>query len=110
MGLYEKMEKATADRDAEAYIDLMHDDFQFVRHQTGTTMNREESAEMIRAMMGTGAIAGRDGRKIYENDDIMVAHSLMDFPDGTTEAVMSVNLLKDGKVIRLETGATPIKS
>jgi hypothetical protein len=38
----------------------------------------------------------------------MVEHSFMTFPDGTSEAVMVVNLLKDGKIIRTETGATPI--
>jgi len=32
----------------------------------------------------------------------------MDFPDGTTEAVMSVHTLKDGSIIRTETGATLI--
>jgi hypothetical protein len=32
----------------------------------------------------------------------------MDFPDGTTEAVMTVHLIKDGKIIRTETGATLI--
>jgi hypothetical protein len=35
---------------------------------------------------------------------------MMNFPDGTSEAVMVVNQLKDGKVIRVETGATPIAS
>ena len=32
----------------------------------------------------------------------------MDFPDGTTEAVMAVHVLQDGKIIRTETGATLI--
>ena len=34
----------------------------------------------------------------------------MNFPDGTSEAVMIVNNLEDGKIIRAETGATPIKN
>jgi hypothetical protein len=33
---------------------------------------------------------------------------MMKFPDGSSEAVMVVNKLKDGKVVRVETGATPI--
>ena len=37
-------------------------------------------------------------------------HQMMNFPDGTSEAVMIVNILKDGKIIRAETGATPIKN
>jgi hypothetical protein len=33
----------------------------------------------------------------------------MNFPDGTSEAVMIVSTKKDGKIVRTETGATPIK-
>ena len=32
----------------------------------------------------------------------------MDFPDGTREAIVGVNMLRNGKIVRLETGATPI--
>ncbi len=39
----------------------------------------------------------------------MIEHFFMKFPDGTSEAVLVVNHLKDGKVLRVETGATPIK-
>jgi len=48
-------------------------------------------------------------RCLYENDEIMVEHSFMKFPDGTSEAVLVVNHIKDGKIIRVETGATPVK-
>ena len=34
---------------------------------------------------------------------------MMDFPDGTREAVMAVHTIKDGKIIRTETGATLIQ-
>jgi len=50
----------------------------------------------------------RDSRCIYENEDVLVEHSVMDFPDGTTEAVMGVHTIKDGLIIRTETGATPL--
>jgi hypothetical protein len=36
----------------------------------------------------------------------MVTHGVMSFPDGTREAVLAFNQIKDGRVIRLETGAT----
>jgi hypothetical protein len=32
----------------------------------------------------------------------------MAYPDETREAVMHVAILKDGKIIRIETGATPL--
>jgi hypothetical protein len=34
---------------------------------------------------------------------------MMDFPDGTREAVMAVHTKKDGKLIRTETGASLIR-
>ena len=49
-----------------------------------------------------------DQRCLYENEDILVEHSVMDFPDGTREAVLHAHMLKDGKIIRTETGATPV--
>ncbi len=48
-------------------------------------------------------------RCLYENEDILVMHNVMVFPDGTKEAVMVVHTLKDGKIFKTETGATPIK-
>ena len=47
---------------------------------------------------------------IYQDDEILVTHSMMNFPDGTIEPVIVVNQLKDGKVVRIETAATPIGS
>jgi hypothetical protein len=36
----------------------------------------------------------------------MIEHLIMSYPDNTREAVLVFNELKDGKVIRTETGAT----
>ena len=44
----------------------------------------------------------------YENSEIMVDHSFMSYPDGTREAVMLVAMLKDGKILHMETGATSL--
>jgi len=38
----------------------------------------------------------------------MVQHSFMSYPDDTKEAVMLVAMLKDGKIVRMETGATAL--
>ena len=48
-------------------------------------------------------------RCLYENEDILVRHQIMTFADGSKEAVMVVQLKKDGKIIKSETGATPLK-
>ena len=41
--------------------------------------------------------------------DIIVEHFVADFQDGTTEAVLTVHLLKDGLLWRTETGSTPVE-
>ena len=106
MSIYQVIK--TAMQDPDKYISLLHDDFQFVRHQSGTTMDKAAMADMIRRMVATGRMAVHDQRCLYENGDILVEHSVMDFPDGTREAVMHVHMLKDGKIIRTETGATSV--
>ncbi len=71
-------------------------------------MNKAEIGEMLKRMMGSGGTMG-SRRCIYENDDILVVHSVNDYPDGTREAVLAAYTLKDGKITRLETGATPLQ-
>ena len=48
-------------------------------------------------------------RIIYENDEIGVAHFFITFTDGSRQAVLVVYIIKDGKIIRSETGATTLK-
>jgi len=109
LSVFEKLEAATVNRDADAYIDLMADDAVFVRHQTGETLNKEQMSEMVRRMLASGGTTFEKRRCIYENDDILVVHSVNDYPDGTREAVLGVYTLRDGKVVRFETGATPLE-
>ena len=42
MSLYEKIRKTSEDKDIKAYLDLLHDDFVFVRHQTGNEVTKSE--------------------------------------------------------------------
>tara|TARA_B100001996_G_scaffold147656_1_gene112470 strand:+ start:498 stop:827 length:330 start_codon:yes stop_codon:yes gene_type:complete len=109
MGVYELLMKTMEERDAKHYIEALHDDYEFVRHQTGTTMGKSKMSEMMAIMMANDDVVIKEPRCIYENDEILVEHSVMDFPDGTTEAVMAVHTKKDGKIIRTETGATLIQ-
>jgi len=109
MGVYELLMKAMEERDARHYMEALHDDYEFIRHQTGSTMGKSEMSMMMSSMMANEEVVINDPRCIYENDEILVEHSVMDFPDGTTEAVMAVHTKKDGKIIRTETGATLIQ-
>ena len=108
MAIYDTITKALEEKDAGMYTDLFHEDYEFVRHQTGTSMHREQMGEMMNMMMANEKVVIRNARCVYENDELLVEHSIMDFPDGTTEAVMAVHMLQDGKIIKTETGATLI--
>jgi len=109
MSVFEAAQSAIATGDAKKFIDLLDDDFEFVRHQSGTSMNKAEMSTMIPEMMSNGVFKSESHRLLYENDDIMVEHYIMDFPDGTKEAIIGVNSLRNGKIVRLETGATSLK-
>ncbi|MCP4386135.1 MAG: nuclear transport factor 2 family protein [Hyphomicrobiales bacterium] len=108
MSVFEKLEAATDNRDVDAYLDLMADDCVFVRHQTGETLSKAQSGDMLKRMLSSGGANFGKRRCIYENDDILVVHSVNDYPDGTREALLAAYTLRDGKVVRLETGATPL--
>ena len=92
--------------DVEALAEIIHDDFVFNPHVGGITMGKSD-------LLG---FAGADGRPtsegdriLFENDDVGVAHSIIHFSNGSTsEAVLSFMRFKDGKIISMETGATPL--
>lgn len=107
--LYDAISTAFADRNAEAWNDILHDDFEFVRHQSGTSMNKEQTLGMMRQFMASDSVQELDRRCLYENDDVLVMHSIMDFADGSREAVLVFYTKKDGQIVRSETGATKLQ-
>jgi len=88
---------------------MIDEEFVMVSHQNKTERTKQEFAEMVHAMMSSDSLELTEQRCIYENDDIMVEHSFMSFPDGSKEAVLAVWSKSNGKFVRVETGATPIK-
>jgi hypothetical protein len=109
MAIFEQLHQALSERDAKAYIDLLDDDYRFVRHQSATSLNKSQMEELLRSMMAADTFRWpQDARCIYENDEILIEHHVVDFEDNSTEAVLAVHLIKDGKITRTETGATPI--
>ena len=108
MSLFAKLQEAMQNNNADKLLELYHEDFQFVRHQTNTFLNRDQILLMLQKMFASG-IEQRDHRCLYENDDVLVEHSVMDFSDGSTEAVLVFHQIQDGKIIRTETGATLIQ-
>jgi hypothetical protein len=41
MSIYQIREEATANKDMDTFATTIHDDFEFISHQDGTTWNRE---------------------------------------------------------------------
>jgi hypothetical protein len=79
-----------------------------VQIRSGRQSGKPRFAEMIGKMMASDRTVMGSRRCLYENDDILVVHSVNDYPDGTREAVLMACTVKDGRIRRVETGATPI--
>ncbi|MDC1447900.1 nuclear transport factor 2 family protein [Candidatus Thioglobus sp.] len=106
MSIFKAQEAAQEAQDMEAYAATMHKDFQFIMHLDNSTMDKEKTMEMFTFMMSSDDFVTHDSRCLYENDEAMVTHGIMSFPDGTKESVLAFMQIKDGQVIRMETGAT----
>ena len=106
--LYETLDAAFKARDIDAILAAYHPDYTFVRHQSDLVLSLADWTPMMEKMVADENWVIHENRCLYENDDILVLHSMMSFPDGSREAVMAVHTKKDGKLFRTETGATPL--
>ena len=106
--LFTKIREAEEKRDAEVYMNILHENYVAVSHSSGRKMNKEEMRSFVDQIFSQKDLQYQNARCLYENDDILVRHQIMTFGDGTKEAIMVVDLKKDGKIIRTETGATPL--
>ena len=92
--------------DVAALAEIIHDDCVFNPHVGGITMSK---SDILGFAGGDGAPRSENERILFENDEVGVAHSIVHFANGSTsEAVMSFMKFKDGKIILMETGATPL--
>ena len=103
MSVIQKLWDAEENKDLDQYNEVLSDDFVWVKHSTGEHIGKDVLREWF---MSDDAPKSENNRIIYENDDIGVAHSFVTFKDGSRQAVMVVYTIKDGKIIRSETGAT----
>ena len=104
MSMLEKYTNAIKNKDEATMNELLHDDFKFTMHKSGNSLGK---ADVIKWAM-SGDINQDKARVVDENDEVGVHHSLVTFNDGNVEAVMAVYRYKDGKIVSLETGATPM--
>ena len=107
MSFYKKYQEAWDDQDIGAMLELYHPDYKRVFHAKGI----EQGLDDLEPMMSRWLIGTKRNKRrcLYENEDIVVEHFIADFQDGTTEAVLTVHLLKEGLLCRTETGSTPIQ-
>ena len=103
MSLIQKLYDAQENKDLEKYNEVLSEDYYWLQHSTGKHITREELGKWF---MSDDAPRTENQRIIYENDKIGVAHSFVTFKDGSRQAVLVVYIIKDGKIIRSETGAT----
>ena len=109
MSLHDKLNQSMSDRNVNDYLDLLHEDFAVTFHKSGSTFSKTEWASMVTSMMENEKFIQESSRCIYENDDVLIQYAFMSYPDDSREAVMLVAMVKDGKIIHMETGATPLE-
>jgi len=103
MSLIQKLYDAEEKKDLNKFNEVLSEDYVWVRHSTGEHVPRDELSKWF---MSDEAPKTEKQRIIYENEEIGVAHSFVTFKDGSRQAVLVVYIIKDGKIIRSETGAT----
>ena len=69
MAIYDKMLEAWNNRDVDAYLACLHDEWEMTWHSTGKVTDRTfVTAEQMKAIMDSSNM--REQRCIYENNDI----------------------------------------
>tara|TARA_B100001094_G_C18056109_1_gene732557 strand:+ start:594 stop:932 length:339 start_codon:yes stop_codon:yes gene_type:complete len=112
MALYKRLISSLEHCSVNEYLDLLHRDYVFIRHQTGEKVSKDDWAPTVTGMfkaMKDGNLRFSENRCIYENDEILIMHNIGSFPDGTKESILVAHTIKDGKILKTESGATPIK-
>ena len=103
MSVIQKLIDAQDNQDLKAYNEVVSEDYVWVKHSTGEEIPRDELSNWL---ISPDAPKTENCRIIYENNEIGVAHYFISFKDGSRQAVLVVYIIKDGKIIRSETGAT----
>ena len=103
MSVVQKLIDAQDNQDLKVYNEVVSEDYVWVKHSTGEEIPRDELSKWL---ISPDAPKTESCRIIYENDEIGVAHYFISFKDGSRQAVLVVYIIKDGKIIRSETGAT----
>ena len=104
MSILKRYTDAIDKKDEATMNELLHDDFKFTMHKSGNVLTK---SDVIKWAM-SGDINQDKVRIVYENDEVGIHHAFVTFNDGNVEAVMAVYKYDNGKIVSLETGATPM--
>ena len=105
--LYEKYAQAWDTKNVDMLESLCHPDFEMVMHSSGTVVSKSEYIARVGPLIQKFEPESR--RCLYENDDVMIMHFIMSFPNGTKDAVLYYVQKEDVLMRKIETGSTPIK-
>ena len=97
MDLFEKMEAALQAGDIDAVASFYHADFEMKMHSNGAVMTKEQWKAGAASIFSDSKFKRESARCIYENEDILVSHAIMTFPNGSKDAVMWVATKKKNK-------------
>ena len=106
MSIIEAYNEAWDAGNVEALANIIHDDCVFNPHVGGITMSK---SDILGFVNGNNTPSSEQNRILFENEEVGVAHSIVHFSNNSdSEAVLSFMRFKDGKIISMETGATPL--
>jgi hypothetical protein len=108
MLIYTEMEAAMRADDADRYTALLAEDFEYVRHKSQDTIDRNAMRDLLRKVWRPGNRTIEDMRCLYENDDILVVHMTLSFASGSREGAMIVHQKRDGQIVRIESGVSDL--
>lgn len=108
MAIYTELEAAMRADDADRYAELLAEDFEYVRHKSNDTINRDAMRDLLKKVWRPGNRIIEEMRCLYENDDILVVHMTLAFASGSREGAMIVHQKRDGRIVRIESGVSDL--
>lgn len=108
MQIYPEMEAAMCADDADRYAALLADDFEYVRHKSKDTIGRDAMRDLLTKVWRPCNRTIEDMRCLYENDDILVVHTILSFASGSREGAMIVHHKRGDRIVRIESGVSDL--
>ena len=111
MSVYNLIVKSIKDGNVNLFAELLHNDYVMVSNQNNKEISKDNWIKNVSEMYQSireGKMSFTENRCLYENDEILLMHQIANFPNNTKQAVLVAHFLKEGKILKTETGATPI--